>query len=64
MKLTDDYKAKIKLWVANPRVMPLPPGPPVPRFRPQKFSSYEEMNRWKKALLTQMAREAALRRNG
>lgn len=54
-KLTDDYTAKIRLWAANPRIWPLPPGPPIPRFSPQKFNSYEEMNEWKKNLILQIA---------
>lgn len=56
MKITDDYKAKIRLCAANPRVVPLPPGPPIPKFPPQKFNSYEEMNRWKAALIRECAR--------
>ena len=57
MKITDDYEAKSKLWVANPKVVPQPKLPPIPRFAPQKFRTHEEMNRWKEALLRKMARE-------
>ncbi len=56
MKQADDYKAKIRLWAQNPRVEPLPSGPPVPRFRPRRFKTHKEMNRWKQALLAEMAR--------
>jgi hypothetical protein len=59
MKFTDDYHAKVKLWAAHPKVWPLPPPPRLPRFRPQRFSSHAEMNRWKAALLRQLAREGS-----
>jgi len=53
--LADAYTAKIRLWAANPRIWPLPPGPPIPKFSSQKFNSYEEMNEWKKNLILQIA---------
>jgi hypothetical protein len=58
MKLTDDYRAKIKLWAANPRA--IPPGPPVriPNFKSKKFSSHAEMNAWKRSVLLQLAQSA------
>ena len=61
MKITDDYQAKIRLWARHPKVVPLPPGPPIPKFPPQKFRTHEEMNRWKRALLKQIAAQAAAR---
>jgi hypothetical protein len=60
VKITDDYHAKIRLWAQNPRVVPLPQGPALPKFRAQKFSSHQEMNEWKRQLLAQMARESGL----
>jgi hypothetical protein len=57
VKITDDYKAKIRLWAAQPRVVPAPPGPLLPKFPPQKFASHAEMNRWKAELFLQIARE-------
>src|SRR5215813_3865685 len=56
MKATDDYAAKVRFWAAHQRVVPLPAGPRLPRFRPQKFSSHAEMNRWKEGLILQIAR--------
>ena len=57
MKVTGDYKAKIRLWAANPQVEPLPSTlPALLRFRVQRFSSHVEMNRWKQALLVKLAR--------
>jgi len=57
MKATDDYQAKIRLWATDQKVIPLPDGPKVPKFTAQKFSTHAEMNRWKQALLLQMARD-------
>lgn len=58
MKIKDDYKAKIRLWVANLVVIPDAP-PKLPPFPPQKFRSHQEMNEWKLKLLRQVARAAA-----
>ncbi len=51
----DDYDAKIRFWAANPKVIPLPPGPKVPYFPPKKFNSHAEMNAWKEELIRKMA---------
>jgi len=59
MKVTDDYKAKLRLWATNPQVVALPSLPAIPKFPPQKFPTHLEMNEWKKQLLIRMAREAA-----
>jgi len=56
MKFTDDYQAKLRLWAANPQGMPLPAPPLLPKFKPQKFRTHAEMNRWKESLLRQLAR--------
>jgi hypothetical protein len=58
MKITDDYKAKIKMWAANPQVVPDSPPKNIPKFRSMKFQSYAEMNAWKKSLLREMAKSA------
>ncbi len=54
MKITDDYQAKIKMWAANPVVVPDSP-PKLPSFPPQRFNSYEEMNAWTKSLLVKLS---------
>jgi hypothetical protein len=58
MKFTDDYKAKIRIWAAEQRVVPLLPGPKVPPFKKQSFSNHAEMNAWKRQLLKKMAEQA------
>jgi hypothetical protein len=58
VKITDDYKAKIKMWAANPQVFPPLPAPKLPPFRCQRFKSHEEMNTWKKSMLLQLAKSA------
>jgi hypothetical protein len=55
MKVTDDYKAKTRLWAEHPKVVAPIPGPPLPRFKAMKFRTHTEMNRWKAALLREIA---------
>lgn len=55
MKHTDDYKAKLRLWVEQPIVLSLLPCPPLPPFRSVKFRTHEEMNQWKSELLRHIA---------
>lgn len=58
MKITDDYKAKIRLWAESPRVVPAPASPKLPRFVGRKFSTHAEMNEWKRALIRESAQSA------
>jgi hypothetical protein len=58
MKISDDYKAKYRLWAADPRVVAAPAAPRLPKFSSRKFSSHAEMNEWKRALLRELARTA------
>ncbi|MDD2236847.1 MAG: hypothetical protein PHP44_07555 [Kiritimatiellae bacterium] len=58
--LKDDYKAKIKLWVDCPVVMPLPRIANLPPFERKCFSSYQELNSWKKAYREQIARNGGV----
>ena len=55
MKYTDDYEAKLEIWARESRVVPLPKLEGIPWFKPQKFNSYEEFNRWKDDLILSMA---------
>ena len=59
MKVTDDYKAKTRLWARHPRVVAPLLGPALPRFTSKKFRTHAEMNRWKADLLREMAGKAA-----
>jgi hypothetical protein len=54
MKYTDDYSAKLKIWAEEGKVHPIPRIANLPRFGSKKFSSHEEMNAWKKALLAEL----------
>lgn len=61
IKITDDYKAKIKLWVAHPVVMPLPKPDNLPYFGHKRFNSYEEMNAWKKEYRAEIAKAGGIK---
>lgn len=58
-KITDDYRAKIRLWAMHPTVLAAPPPPKLPKFGSKKFSDHQAMNRWKKELLGELARQIA-----
>lgn len=58
MKISDDYKAKIKLWAANPQIIPDRPVI-IPNFKSRKFCSHAEMNEWKASVLREIAKSAA-----
>jgi len=60
MKITDDYKAKYRLWAANPQVAPAPPATHIPNFKSRKFSSHAEMNAWKESVRRELAKAASL----
>jgi hypothetical protein len=59
MKITDDYKAKYRLWAKEQRVVPAPPPTRIPNFKSRKFSSHAEMNIWKESVMKELARLAA-----
>jgi len=58
MKITDDYKAKYRLWAENPRVVPASFPTAIPAFKSKRFSTHAEMNAWKESLLRELARIA------
>lgn len=58
MKITDDYKAKYRLWAAHPCVAPAPVPVRLPQFKSRKFSSHAEMNLWKQEVLRERAQAA------
>jgi hypothetical protein len=55
MKITDDYKAKYRLWAANPTVVPAPAATRLSNFKSRRFSSHAELNAWKLSVLQQLA---------
>jgi len=59
MKITDDYRAKYRLWASNPRVMPASAPTRIPGFKSKRFSSHAEMNAWKREVLLQLAQAAS-----
>jgi len=58
MKITDDYKAKYRLWAEHPRTVPAAPPVRIPRFKSRRFSTHAEMNAWKESVLRELARSA------
>jgi len=58
MKITDDYKAKYRLWAENVRVVPEGAPTKLPHFRSRRFSSHAEMNVWKQSVFRQLAQSA------
>lgn len=66
MKAMDDYQAKIRFWVAaasRPGFRPPPcPAPEnLPPFSPQRFSSYAQLNEWKRRYLLEIARQGGVK---
>ena len=62
----DDPHAKIRIWAAEAtRPGFRPPSCPVPenlpKFPPQRFSSYAEMNAWKRRYLLEIARQGGVK---
>ena len=55
-KHVDDYAAKIILWVKNPVIMPLPKIVNLPYFGHKRFSSYDELNAWKREYRGEIAK--------
>lgn len=55
-KSVDDYKVKARFYARNPRVVHIGITPELPRFGHVRFSSYNEMNAWKKEYLRSLAR--------
>jgi len=60
MKITNDYKAKLEIWAAEGRAVPMPRANGFPRFGCRRFSSGAEMNAWKKELLAETARRGGV----
>lgn len=59
VKISDDYRAKVKLYALRPIVVPLPAVPPLPKFPARRFLTHAEMNEWKRSFLCEIAQSAA-----
>jgi hypothetical protein len=56
MKVSDDYRAKYRLWAANPMVARDGKAVRLPDFKSRRFASPAELNAWKLSVLLQLAR--------
>lgn len=61
MAYRDDYDAKFKIWARNPKVVACPKPANLPRFKAQRFDSYEAFNAWKDDLLDQIAKQGGIK---
>jgi len=61
MKVTDDYRAKYRLWAINPVVVPAGRVVKLPGFKSRRFASHAELNAWKTSVLRQLARGLAVK---
>lgn len=60
MKITDDPRAKLRMWLAHPHVAKCPEPVGLPLFASQRFDSYEAMNAWKRAYMLRIARSGGV----
>jgi hypothetical protein len=60
MKISDNYNAKYEIWTKDPKVTPLPKMILPFKFSAQKFSTYKEMNEWKKNLIIKIAKKGGV----
>jgi hypothetical protein len=66
MKAVDDPHAKIRFWAAEAarpgfKLPPCPVPEQLPKFPPRRFSSYAELNEWKRGYLLEIARQGGVR---
>lgn len=61
MHSKDDYDAKLTMWAKNPEFPPMPEMEPLPGFKSAKFSSYAEMNAWKRKMLMEIAERGGVK---
>ena len=66
MKAADDIHAKIRFWAAEAaqpghRPLPCPQPDGLPAFAPRRFSSYAELNEWKRGYLLEIARRGGVK---
>ena len=61
MKISNNYKSKLKIWASDNRIVALPKAVGFPQFGCKRFSSGYEMNAWKKEMLTETARRGGVK---
>ncbi|MEN8254087.1 MAG: hypothetical protein ABFR33_01325 [Verrucomicrobiota bacterium] len=61
MAYRDDYNAKFKIWARNPKVVSCPKPANLPKFKAQRFDSYEAFNAWKDELFDQIAKQGGVK---
>ena len=61
MEIKDNYRIKLELWAEESKVVGFPTAIGFPQFGCRRFSSGEEMNRWKKELLAETARRGGVK---
>ena len=61
MKITDNYNAKYQIWGKESRQRPFPKAEIPFHIPSQKFSSYEEFNKWKQQLLIKIAQHGGVK---
>jgi hypothetical protein len=61
MKVTDNYRAKIKLWVSTPAIVDWEQPEGLPVFGHKRFDSLDEMNAWKREYLLEIARSGGVK---
>lgn len=55
VKATDDYSAKVRMWLENPVILPWTKPEGIPCFPAQKFRNHDEFGAWKNGLLAEIA---------
>lgn len=60
-KITDDRRAKIMIWAREATVHAFPAIANMPRFGVKRFTSYAELNAWKRGLVLELARQGGAR---
>ena len=60
-KISNNFKAKYTIWAQERKVTSLPKAKLPFKFPPQKFSSYKELNLWKRQLLVKIAENGGVK---
>ena len=61
VKITGDYKAKLKVWALDLKVCRMPEAVGLPYFGHKRFNSHKEMNDWKREYLAEIASKGGVK---